>query len=369
MSEETKNNEREVTVQESIYSNTDDIRNDGFQPQEKKSLKNAYGIIIILIGLLAGSVFVDVAQLLSGQGFSQKALNASDVFEVGGKTWVAYTDPIVPVQVITDESCEECNPDQALVFLRRYVPTMLAKNVQFDSIEGKRLAESLGIKTLPAFIFGDAVEQTLFYVQAQPLFERKDAAYVLNTAQIGIPVGKYMSLPSVNEKTASFGDKNAKVHIIEFSDFQCPYCRLMQPAVEKILKEYGDTIRYSYKHLPLDFHPQANNAALASECAHEQGKFLQYGNVLFSRQDDWSKTEGTEKFKYYASQLRLNTRQFGQCLDSKKYQDKIDADRKEATDFGISGTPSSFVNEQFLGGAVDYDTLKKMIEEELQKKS
>lgn len=335
--------------------------------EKKKSIKNAYAFILILVGLLAGSIFVDVAQLLSGQGVSQRALSKSDVFEMGGKTWVAYTEPAVPVQVIADDSCEKCDPSQALVFFRRYIPTILAKNVQFDSAEGKRLVEDFHIKTLPAFVFGDTIEQTLFYTQAQPLFIQQDKMYVLNTAQMGVPVGKYISFPSVDEQTASVGSQDAKVKIIEFSDFQCPYCRLMHPTITKVLKEYGDKISYAYKHLPLDIHPQANNAALASECAHEQGKFSEYGNLLFSKQDDWAKTEGTAKFKQYALQLRLDAKQFGQCLDSKKYQDKIDTDRKEAADFGISGTPFSFVNREFLSGAVDYDTLKKMVDDELAK--
>jgi protein-disulfide isomerase len=324
-------------------------------------------VIILLAGLLVGSIFVDVAQLVSGQGFSQKALRNADVFEVDGKTWVAYKDPAIHVKVLTDDSCEKCNPDETLLLLRQYVPTMITEKVDASSDAGKELARQLQIKTIPTFAFeAETLEKTDFYTQAQQVLDKKDTVYVLNTQAMGVPVGKYLEFPEVGEDAIVLGNKEAKVRVIEYSDFQCPYCKMMLPVVQQVLKEYGDRIAFVFKHLPLSFHPQAENAALASECAHEQGKFKEYHDKLFTEQEKWGKTQGTASFKQYAVQLRLNSQQFNTCLDSKKYAEKVANDAKQAQEFGITGTPGIFIGEEFVGGAAQYETVKEILDRQLE---
>jgi protein-disulfide isomerase len=124
---------------------------------------------------------------------------------------------------------------------------------------------------------------------------------------------------------------------------------------------------FDYKFLPLEIHSQANSAALASVCALEQGKFWEYADKLYADQTIWGGTKDTNKFKEYARGLKLDGAKFNQCLDSKKYQEKIDKDIEEASGFGISGTPGVFVNDQFQEGAVSYEQLKTSIEAELAK--
>jgi protein-disulfide isomerase len=295
-------------------------------------------------------------------------MNQIDVFELNGKTWVAYRDPIVRVKVITEDNCAECQPDQALIWFRRVVPTILTEKITVDSEQGKTLIKANQIKTIPSFIFSKEIESTDFFQQAQPIFEKKGEDYLLNGLELGIPVGKYLELPSVSENDIKIGLSDSKVKVIEFIDFQCPYCKIFQmETVDKLLKEYKDRILFVFKNLPLDFHPQAQNAALAGECAAEQGKFVEYAGKLFSAQDDWGKSENTQKFKTYALQLGLNGRQFNGCLDSKKYADKIEKDKQEARNFGITGTPAIFINSQFKNGAADYAAMKEIVEQELAK--
>lgn len=333
-----------------------------------KKMQNLVSAIIVLAGLFVGSLFVDIAQLVKGSGFSESIVKKVNVLESAGKTWVAYTDPVIHVDVITDTTCENCAPDQALVWLRRVMPTMVANPVDYASEEGKALAEKSGVISLPAFVFSEEVAKSEVFAQAEALFAKQDdGRYVLSTDQLGIPAGKYLSLPEVKDGDIQVGPKDAKVRIVEYSDFQCPYCRLLHPAVKQVLSDYKDQVLFSYKQFPLSFHPQANNAALASECANEQGKFMAYHDMLFTKQDEWSKTEGAQKFKDYALRLGLKGVQFNQCLDDKKYQDKIDADTAEGKRFGVSGTPGTFVNDQFIGGAVAVDELKKIIDAELAK--
>lgn len=332
-----------------------------------RKIKNLISAVIILSGLFTGSLFVDVAQLVKGNGFSEKNLQKGEIFEAGGKTWVAFDEPIVNVKVVSDETCEKCDPSEALVWLRRMVPTISAQKVDFAGTEGNALKEQFAIKTLPAFIFSDTIARTNFYAQAQILFDKKDNLFSLKTQELGLAPGKYLDLPEAKEGDAVLGKSDAKVRVYLFSDFQCPYCKMFWKTVRDTVKAYPDQVALAYKHLPLSFHAQAENAALASSCAQEQEKFWEYADKLYVAQSEWGNSTGTQKFKDYAKDLKLNAVQFGKCLDDKKYQDKIDADKNEANNFGISGTPAIFINSQFKNGVISAEDLKAAIDAELKK--
>ncbi len=367
MSEESMKENKKVSVQKE--KTEENATKENVLKEEGSFLKNIVSVLIIVTGLFFGSIFVDITQLISGQGISQKILGESDVFESGEKTWVAFDESIVHVSVLTDEECQECDPSQALLFLRRYMPTMLAKEISANSDEGKKLIEQEKVKTLPAFVFDADVMESSFYLQAAQLFQANEAKtlFTLDIAQLGLSVGKYLVLPEIKESDIIVGDKNAPVTLVEFSDFECPYCRVLHPTIGQALEEFDGKVRFVYKHLPLSFHPQAENAALASECANEQDKFMEYADILFEKQEEWSGTEGTSLFKRYATTARLNTKEFNICLDSQRYKEKVSSDAQEAQEFGISGTPGMFVGGQFLGGAAQYETLQAMIVSELEK--
>jgi protein-disulfide isomerase len=333
----------------------------------RRKMKNYTSILILLTGLLIGSVFVDVAQFFGQQGVSPKVLKSVDVFPFDGKTWVAFNEPVVNLQVLTDSKCEACDPTEPLKWLKRVVPTVLAKKMEMDSPEGKALAEKFNIKSIPAFIFNESITKTDVYEQAQQIFEKKDGNYLMSTEQVGIKAGKYLDTPSVSKDDPQIGPEDAKVKVVLFSDFQCPYCKSFHETFRKAIADYKDKALFVYKHLPLDFHKQAMNAAVAADCAGEQGKFWEMADKLYASQSDWQNTTGTAKFKTYASVLGLSASKFNECVDQNKPKDKIDADKEMATNFGISGTPAFFVNDQFFGGVVAYDEMKKAIDEELAK--
>lgn len=332
-----------------------------------KKIKNLVSAIILVSGLFVGSLFVDIVQLFQGGGFSEKNLNKTDVFEADGKTWVAYQEPGVSVRVVNDDGCEECDPAEVLVWLRRVMPTVSAEKVAFDSEEGRKFQEEYSLKSVPAFIFDKNVVKTDFYLQAQVLFEDKGDGYLFNIQELGLAPGRFLVTPEVKENDAILGNIESGKSVIVFSDFQCPYSKIFQASLRENTAEYEDRMAFVFKHLPLSFHEQALSAALASECANEQGKFWEYTDRLFDKQNEWSAQEGTNIFKSYASVLGLSYNQFSQCLDEEKYIDKIQSDMMEADSFGISGTPAIFVGEQFQNGAIDEKTLKDMIEEELNK--
>lgn len=333
--------------------------------EKEMKIQNLTAILILIVGLFVGSLFVDIGQLVTREGYSPRAVRENNILEAAGKTWVAYTDPKVDVTVITDEACTKCSPDEALVWFRRILPTMEAKPVEASSDQGKALIEQYGIRTLPAFIFSDKVASTDFYNAAAEIFTAKDGSFVLDTARLGLAPGKYLSTPEVGDGAIAVGPKDAKVRVIEYSDFQCPYSKAFYPSVKKMLSEYGDKVEFVYKQLPLAFHAQAENASLASECANEQGKFQAYSDVLFAKQAEWGATQGVQKFKDYARVLGIKAADFNACLDSKKFSDKIAADSAEAASFGVDGTPGIFVNDEFFAGAVPYESLKASIDAKL----
>lgn len=342
---------------------------EGTENQLKKKVKNLTALLFIVGGLFVGSLYVDIAQLITQSGFSSRVLSKTDVVSAAGKTWVAYDQPIVHVSAITDETCKNCQTDEALVWLRRIAPTVSVEILDATKDDrAKDLIEKAKITAVPAFVFSEEVAELPLYAQAAQLFKsiENGKGYLLDTAQVGIPVGKYLEKPQVNDDDITVGSMDAPVRVVEFTDFQCPFCKAFHETLQSELKNYGDDVLYVFKQYPItSIHPQAETAALASECANEQGAFSEYANTLFSKQDEWNKTTGSQKFKDYARTLKLDTTKFNSCVDEKKYQDKVTANMEEGQKFGISGTPGTFVNGTFLNGAVPKEDLKAAIDAEI----
>ena len=363
---EDKKIKEEIQEKEKIEVSQEELKKENNYKKTQQT-KNLISLVILLAGLLVGSLFVDVAQIIQGGGYSQKNLHKSDIFEADGKTWVAYSEPAVGIKVIDDDKCAKCDPSEILVWLRRVLPTISAEKINYKSKEGKKLIQQFGIKTLPAFIFNQKVNKTDLYTQAKVLFKDKNNQYIFDIQKLGVPIGKYLQVPKIKDKDAIFGKAEAKVKVIIFGDFQSPYSKLSYDSLRKVMKTYQDKVFFDYKELPSSVRPQSLNAALAAECALEQNKFWLYADNLYTKQSQWDNVKGTVKFKQYARDLKLKTNQFNQCLDSKKYQDKIDADKKEALDFEISTTPAIFINNQFENGVVSEKQLKEDIEKQLKK--
>jgi len=159
------------------------------------------------------------------------------------------------------------------------------------------------------------------------------------------------------------GPENAPVTIIEFSDFECPFCGRVTPTLEQVLANYGDQVRLVFRQFPLTMHPHAQKAAEASLCAREQGKFWEMHDAMFADQ----KALGVDQLKAKAGELGLDAEAFGTCLDEGRFAAKIAADVADGTKAGVGGTPALFVNGRFLNGAQPYETIAKVIDDELQR--
>jgi protein-disulfide isomerase len=171
----------------------------------------------------------------------------------------------------------------------------------------------------------------------------------------------YDPVPPINNDDYVFGKKDAKVVIIEYTDFECPYCARHYDTAKKIKETYGNKIAFVTRNYPLSFHPQAQKAAEASECAGEQGKFWQMYDVLFEANK--AKNMSVDTWKAEAKKMGLNTKKFNDCLDSGKYAEKV-ADEMEAGAYaGVSGTPATFINGELISGALPFETFKQIIDQ------
>jgi protein-disulfide isomerase len=160
------------------------------------------------------------------------------------------------------------------------------------------------------------------------------------------------------------GSKDAKVTIVEWADFQCPFCVRVNPTLAQITKEYGDKVRFAFKHLPLSMHSKARAAHQAAEAAHRQGKFWEMHDKIFEKPKDLS----PETYLRYANEMGLDIDQYNKDFASSSVRKVIDGDLARASELGVSGTPSFFVNGRFLSGAQPYGSFARLIDEALAKK-
>ena len=160
------------------------------------------------------------------------------------------------------------------------------------------------------------------------------------------------------------GSSRASVEVVEFSDFQCPFCQRANPVVEQVLKTYGDKIKFVYRHYPLPNHPNARPAAEAAACAQAQGKFWECHDQLFANSSKLADVD----LKAHAAAVGLDTATFNACVDNHQQKPGVDADIAAADKAGVTGTPAFFINGRSIEGAQPFEAFKRVIDEELTRK-
>ena len=168
----------------------------------------------------------------------------------------------------------------------------------------------------------------------------------------------------VEAKGPSRGPANAPITIVEFSDFECPYCSRAEETVSEVMRVYGDKIRVVYRDLPLPSHANAPKAAEAAHCAGDQDKYWEMHAKLFANQ----RALDVASLKKYAGELKLDQARFDKCLDSGVKAPIVEESRKVGNEAGVTGTPAFFVNGILISGAQPFDAFKEVIDGELQAK-
>jgi protein-disulfide isomerase len=189
---------------------------------------------------------------------------------------------------------------------------------------------------------------------AKRLEENKKVVYKLEPFRADIEV----------EGSPFKGPTRAPVTIVEFSDFECGYCGRLSQTLNDVKNKYGDDLRIVFRQFPLQMHPNAPKAAEASLCANDQGKFWEMHDLLFQEQRQLDVVALKDK----ASRLGLDRTAFDECLDSAQYSEQVEQDLRDGAALGVTGTPALFINGvPVQGGAVPFDVLAKLVDEELER--
>lgn len=174
---------------------------------------------------------------------------------------------------------------------------------------------------------------------------------------------------SLSDSGQKIGSESAKITLIEFGDFQCPACKVREPALKQVREVYKDDVLFIFKHFPLRVpHPNAMPAAIAAEAAGRQGKFWQFHDLLYERQDEWANLPSAkEKFVEYASELELDTEKFSKDLSDSSIETLINEQNDEGIKAGVSGTPAFFLNGKPINIGASFDDFKKEIDDVISK--
>jgi protein-disulfide isomerase len=208
----------------------------------------------------------------------------------------------------------------------------------------------------------EAVRGKLLETAHQLRLKKARTAYLESLrSEYGVVVE--LSQPSAQVETENAprrGAQNAPVQIVEFADYQCPYCQKVNPDLSKLQEDFGSKVAVVFMDFPLPAHPAAEKAAEAARCAGAQGKFWEFHDALFQ-----NKKFELAELKEQARAFRLDTASFDKCLDTGEQASAVQKDVAQGQHLGLTGTPSFFVNGHFLSGAVGYRKLRDEVEQEL----
>ncbi|MDC1175707.1 DsbA family protein, partial [Bacteriovoracaceae bacterium] len=248
-----------------------------------------------------------------------------------------------------------------------YLDKYIANNVKVSDKAAKEFAKK---NNIPAESLNDAL---MGRIKDHLLKEEKKKAVDvwLSKQMAKNPVEVYLKKPTppifeVNvDGSPSLGPKDAKVTIVEFSDFQCPFCKKGADVLHALKKKYGNKVRFVFKNFPLPFHNHAQKAAEAGMCAFEQSEkaFWFFHDEMFANQNNLNK----EGLLSMAKKGKLNEKKFADCLNSGKYTKKVNEDMKQGKDVSVKSTPTFFVNGMMVAGAQDIEFFSELIDEQLEK--
>lgn len=250
--------------------------------------------------------------------------------------------------------------------------------------QGKSLAQLLQAEVQSKVVEVTEEEAKAFYEKNKRRFQGKDydkvagaikrqmanqqartfRANFMDRLKAGAKLQVFLEPPRVEvsaDDDPSQGPAEAPVTIIEFTDYQCPFCSRVRPTLKKIRDIYGDKVRYVLRDFPLSFHKEADKAAQAATCAGDQGKYWDYSDILWKNQ----RALGESKLKEYSKQIQLDQAKFEECLDSNRYAAEVRKDMSDGSRVGVTGTPAFFINGQNLSGAQPFEAFKEVIDAEL----
>jgi len=286
-------------------------------------------------------------------------------------------------------SSEDWKNEQAVAKVSEAAKTLGLDGAAFDTcfntqeslqpvIEDYQEGQNFGIRGTPNFVIDGHWVQGLLSAAE---FSRIIDALLLEADTGKLPADVVTVTPSPTPDTNfntdsdhTLGDPKAPITIVEFSDYQCPFClRHYQQTLPQLKEKYIDTgkAKYVFMDFPIDsLHPQARKAAEAAECAGAQGKYWEMHEKLFGDQASWNGNDkAADVFKQYAAGLELDATAFAACLDGDQFANEIAADQQDGADAGVEGTPAFFINGRFVSGAQPIEVFQQLLDQLLAEKS
>lgn len=287
----------------------------------------------------------------------------TDIFEEEKKIFDIKYDKL---KTIIIEKLMEADPKKKDLSTDEYLDKYIASDVK---ISDKEINAFIKEKNIPQEHINPQIKERITaYLEAEKKKQSIDNWLAKKTKST--PVEVYIEKPrrpsfEINIGDAPIkGDKDAKVTIVEYSDFQCPFCAKGTEIIDGLKKKYGNKIKIAFKNFPLPFHNQAKGAAVAGLCAQEQSndKFWKLHDTMFA---DQTKLD-TDSLKITAKNIGLDLKKFSDCLDTNKYSNKIDEDIESGKKIGVKSTPTFFVNGKLISGAQPIEVFSEIIDEELK---
>ena len=301
--------------------------------------------------------------VIDGKPYSESDLMGDanlDYIEALGKTYDLRIGRIG--KLLMDKEYGEA-AKKANMSVEEYLDKKVVKDVKVTEADIKKFAEEMEIPKDKMDQVKDRIKDFLGQKKKAEAVE-SHIAKLTQKKNIEIYFAKPPKFNAALGDAPVFGKKDAKVTVVEFSDFQCPYCSKGAKITQKLKKEYGNKIQLAFKQFPLEnIHPQARGAAEASMCANDQGseKFWSYHDKLFTAQDKLD----AENLKSSAKSIGLNMEKFVQCVEAKKYAKYVTDDINYGLKIGVQSTPTFLVNGKLIQGARPYQEFKDLIEEGL----
>lgn len=287
---------------------------------------------------------------------------AAEIFEAETKVFDLKFNQIKAV--IIDKMIEKENKDKSMT-TDQYIEKNIVSKI---NISDKQIKDFIKERKIPKEHLNPQIKTRIKdFLVGQEKLKAIDKWLAKQTKskpiEVFIPKPKRPRFDVSVGNAPSFGSKDAKVTIIEFSDFQCPFCAKGADILNDIKKKYGKKVLVSFKQFPLDFHKQAKVAAVASLCANEQStdKFWKMHDKMFANQNKLSPKD----LKALAKEIGLDTKKFDACIDSNKFMAVVEADINQGKGVGVKSTPTFFVNGMMINGAQPMEVFSELIDSEL----
>jgi len=299
---------------------------------------------------------------------TEKELNSSIEAELYKKELEAFDIKFNKLNSLIVEKLMKADPASKGLTNDQYLEKYITSKIKVSEKDLKDFIKSQGVPESQANN-PRVKEKIVQYITTQKKKSSLESWIADKTSKSGVEVFfQRPTPPTYNVEVGNapfYGNKDAKVTLVEFSDFQCPYCSKAAVVVKKLKDKYKKKLKIVFKQFPLSFHNHAKSAAMASLCANEQG--VQYFWKMHDAFFIDKKELGHEKIIELAPKLGLKADQFNKCFNDKKYLAQVEKDIKQGKEVGVKGTPSVYINGMLFVDTLNFDKYVEFIDNELKK--